>query len=794
MLKRLQLFVIVTLFFFLCTFSYAQKKESTVYQRARIHYKSNNDFIKLINSNIALDHGIRKSKEYIESVFSEKEIEQAKKLGFKVDILIEDMQAYILDRNINELKINPKTPTPCDDNTIDYTTPNNFNLGSMAGYLTYSEILQELDDMRTAYPNLITTKAAISTFTTENGNTLQWVKISDNPDTDEAESEILYTALHHAREPAAMQQLIFYMWYLLENYATDAEVKAIVDHSELYFVPVVNPDGYLYNESISPNGGGMWRKNRKNNGNGTFGVDNNRNYDYIDGNGNSIWNTTGTSNDMSSEIYAGTGPFSEIENQAIKWFVEQHDFKVALNNHTFGDDLLFPFGYSNATTTADNETFKVISNEMVSQNEYGNIMSANLYPAAGDSDDYMYGTIGTHSKIFAMTPEIGNSFWPAQSEIIPISKEMVYFNLTAAHTVNNYATITDAHTQFIASTTGSFDYSLKRLGIQGTGSFTVSIIPISSNILNVGNSNSHNSLTLLEQQTGSISYTLDNSIDIGNLIEYKLVIDNGLYTTEKVISKIYGNPQIEIEDLANNLNNWTSASWDTTTSEFVSASSSITDSPSGNYSNSQNNIIELTDVIDLTTAGIAIVEFNAKWDIEAGFDYVQFEVSSNNGTSWEPQCGNYTRKGTQDHGIIGQPLYDGKQSNWVQEAVDLSTYFGETIKMRFQLVSGSGTTGDGFYFDDFKISTIDQTALSTSSFDKIDAKVFPNPVKENITIVLPSTNDTSIKLYSINGQLVKQTNTSLISTTISLKNLSQGVYILKLQTSTGIGTYKIVKE
>ncbi|GIR22017.1 MAG: hypothetical protein CM15mP36_12240 [Flavobacteriales bacterium] len=35
------------------------------------------------------------------------------------------------------------------------------------------------------------------------------VKISDNPNVDEDEPQILYTALHHAREPGSMQQLIF---------------------------------------------------------------------------------------------------------------------------------------------------------------------------------------------------------------------------------------------------------------------------------------------------------------------------------------------------------------------------------------------------------------------------------------------------------------------------------------------------------------------------------------------------------------------------------------------------------
>ena len=792
MVKRLRLFLIVTLLLFYFLNSDAQKRTTINYKKARIHYKSNLDFIKLLKSDIAIDHGIKKSKRYVESVFSTKEIDQAIKLGYKVDVLIEDMQAYIVEQNKNDLKVTTKNPAPCDDNTIDYNTPTNFNLGSMGGYLTYTEILQELDDMHTAYPDLITVKQAISTFTTENGNTLQWVKISDNPNTDEAEAEILYNSLHHAREPASMQQLIFFMWYLLENYATDTEVKAIVDNTELYFIPVVNPDGYLFNESTDPNGGGFWRKNRRNNGNGTFGVDNNRNYDYyINGNSNNgSWGGAGSSSNTSSEIYRGTSPFSEVENQAIKWFVEQHDFKIALNNHTFGELLYFPFGYANIATP-DEDAFYTITTRFTSQNEYNPIRGN---PFSGDSDDYMYGTVGTHNKIVAMTPEIGDSFWPLQSQIIPICKEMVYTNLLAAHSANNYAILNDIQENYFANLNGSINYSVRRLGITGTGNFTVSIVAISPNISALGGTNQHNNLSLLESRSGSISYQLDPSITIGETIEYKLIIDNGIYSTEKIVSKVMGPADFSLNDPANDLNNWTSTSWNTTTDAFVSASSSITDSPSQNYSNNLNTSIELIDNIDLTNAAIASVEFYAQWDIEAGFDYIQFEVSTNNGATWEPQCGMYTGEGNSLQGINGQPMYDGVQNEWILEQIDLNDYLGESISVRLQFVSDSGTTRDGFYFDDFKIFAIDQSTLSTDSPEKMTIKVYPNPVKDNLTLVLPSAIETSIKIYAISGQLIKNTKTSLISTEFNLENLSQGVYILKYENTQGTGVYKIIKE
>ena len=790
MLKRLLQFLIVTLFLIVPILNDAQE-EVSIYQKARIHYTNSDEIRSLLKNGIAIDHGVKRSKKYIESVFPQLELETAKQLGFKVDVLIPNMEQHILERN--NFKKSTIKNTSCPNTTIDYQTPINFEVKSstqFGGFYTYSEVLQELDDMRSLYPNLISQRANIQNFSTEEGRPIEWVRISDNPDNDESESEILYTSLHHAREPASMQQLIFFMWYILENYATDASIKALVDNTELYFIPVVNPDGYVYNQTTNPGGGGFWRKNRRNNGNGTFGVDNNRNYDYyINGNSsNGTWGGAGSSPITSSEIYHGTAPFSEVENQAVKWFVEQHDFKIALNNHTFGELIYFPFGYADVATP-DEDVYNALLRTYTQQNEYEPTRD---FPFAGDSDDFMYGTVGTHNKIIAMTPEIGDDFWPPQSTIEAICKEMMFFNLNMAHSVNNHAIAFDTEAPILNATTGTLNYEIQRLGLEGSGNFTVSILPVSSNISITGTANTHNGLNLLQKATGTVSYTSNASI--GETITYKIVIDNGIYPIEMEVSKVLGPAEVAIDDPGNNLTNWNTSSWNTTTSEFVSAPSSITDSPSGNYGNNQNNSIEITDSIDLSDAGIAIATFNAKWGIEAGFDYVQFEVSTNNGASWEAQCGNYTRTGNSIQGINGQPMYDGVQDAWIQESIDLSEYLGETIKVRFQLVSDQSATADGFYFDDFNISTISEASLSNETFDKLGVKLYPNPISDKLTVYFPNMASANLKLYSITGQLVKEEKIENHLTDIDLKTLNPGIYIVQLQTEKAKGVYKIIKQ
>ena len=628
-------------------------------------------------------------------------------------------------------------------------------------------MLEELDQMHQLYPNLISARLDIKDPNTDDdphihqtyeGRFLQWVKISDNPNQSESEPQILYTAIHHAREPASLQQLIFYMWYLLENYSQDDAIKEIVDNTEMYFVPCVNPDGYIYNENTDPEGGGMWRKNRYNN----HGVDNIRNYSYIDDNGNEVWNTSGTSNNQNGSTYAGDGPFSEAENKAIRYFVENHNFIIALNNHTYSNLLLYPYGYDYNQPTEDNDIFEFISEELVSENGYDNIISADLYPAAGDSDDFMYGMLetetgGTRNKIFAMTPEIGSSFWPAASTIEDLSKEMMYHNLTAAKMVNNYATLNDtSNSSFINSSSFSNSYEIQRLGIGGDGNFEVSIIPISDNITSGTITNSYNQMELGEIIEDSFTIQLNSEIEYGEEVLYKLVLNNGSFDKEYFINKIYGEADTIFEDESNMIQDyWHSNTWNLTYEDYFSPNTSITDSPYFNYSNNEYSLIEVLNPIDLSNTSYAELSFNAKWHTESGYDYVQIEISTDDGQTWIPQCGKYTKIGSQTHeDAENEPLYDGLQGSWVNEIISLSDYLETEIKIRFKLISDGSQRRDGFYFDDVKVNIISSNLnLTNVELDKI--KIYPNPTTDRL-FINTNLNDYKINIYNTLGEKIYQ--------------------------------------
>ncbi|HIP37404.1 MAG TPA: T9SS type A sorting domain-containing protein [Crocinitomix sp.] len=753
------------------------------YSKVKI-FANDNELAQIAQLGIAIDHGERKQNTWFITDLSVSEIQILQNNGFTVEIQIDDVSKFYAKRaweNYN-VKQSDDDRNNCGNSTggsngFDPAVPANFNLGSMGGYLTYAEFLAELDEMSNAYPNLITTKAPISTFTTWEGRPIYWLKISDNPNVDENEKEVLYTAIHHAREPNSLMQTIFFMWYLLENYGTDQEVTYLVDNTEMYFVPMINPDGYVQNETTNPSGGGMHRKNKRAVGTSNPGVDLNRNYAYH-------WNEAGTSPDVNNDTYAGPNAFSEPETQAIKWFCENRNFEFALNAHSYSNLLLFPIGWSTTEYAADHDYFQAFSSHQVLFNGYANQKATDLYPAAGDSDDWMYADdLATKPQIFAQTPEVGSSadgFWPPASRIIPLAKENVWMNLIQAHLPHVYGYATDTDPSKIEGTNGYFHYSLQRLGLTN-GPITVSIEPLAG-IQTIGADNVHN-LNIMDVENDSIAYTLNSNIAFGDEIKYVLKTNLGLWTRTDTIVKTYGAGNAIFSDDFTTFSNW-SGSWGTTSEYFVSPTSSMTDSPNSNYSNNSQTQIQLNDMFSFENSTYAYATFYARWDIEASYDFVEFMASIDNGLSWIPLCGEYTIVGNSNQDN-GQPLYEGTQNSWVFEEVDLSDYLGETnVQFKFRLVSDGFVTGDGFAFDDFSIFSDTASTVGLNNLIADDFKIYPNPTNSSITIyTTPNTLIGSIKIYNHLGQVVKFRN-GISSNKIQLdvNQLDNGMYYVKLLT------------
>ncbi|MGB1248001.1 MAG: M14 family zinc carboxypeptidase, partial [Chitinophagales bacterium] len=215
---------------FLINLSYAQ---DITYSKVKI-WLGEKTIQELQEVGVATDHGSYKKDTWFQTTLADFEIAELEEAGFDTEIIIEDMQTFYVERNESGITKGTHGTHAGGDcgGGIEYAEVENFELGSMGGFFTYQEMLDNLDSMQAMYPNLISFRDGISTFETHEGRPIYWVRISNNPTVEDAtKPEILYTAIHHAREPASMSQLIYYMWYVLENYDTNLDVKYVVDNT-----------------------------------------------------------------------------------------------------------------------------------------------------------------------------------------------------------------------------------------------------------------------------------------------------------------------------------------------------------------------------------------------------------------------------------------------------------------------------------------------------------------------------------------------------------------------------------
>jgi hypothetical protein len=303
--------------------------------------------------------------------------------GWTVEILHEDLQAYYASRQQAR--------------------------GVPGVWHTYDETVAELESLRSQHPDVIS--APFSIGRTLGGRDIWAVRISDHPDSLEEEPEVLFDAVHHAREIMTVELLLAFANYVCAQYPADPVVRDLVEGRQIYLVPIVNPDGFAYNEEISPGGGGMWRKNRRPNPGSCVGVDNNRNYPFQWG------RDDGSSGQPCTEDFRGSAPGSEAENQAMMAFVDAHRFVTHVSFHSVAGMVLFPWCYT-PQPSPDDSTLRKIAGDLARANAYRTGQCPELlYLTSGDFIDWTYGETQQHPPVISFTTEIGGTgFWPNPSE------------------------------------------------------------------------------------------------------------------------------------------------------------------------------------------------------------------------------------------------------------------------------------------------------------------------------------------------------------------------------------------
>ena len=660
-----------------------------IFQSIRV-WDTTPEVIKIIaDQGIPLDHTVGKPGIFLDITVSEKETVALLSAGLDIEILIPNLTRYYQDMNRPAIE-------------------RDFPLGSMQGNYTLDELNDRFDELLTQYSAIITDRLIIGE--SMDGNDIWAFKVSDNPNEDEEEPEILYTGLTHAREPLGMMNLFYFVQLLCEQYGTDPEITYLVDHREMWFIPVINPDGYLYNESIQQNGGGMHRKNRRdtNCGDGTSrGVDLNRNYGYGWG-----ANNTGSSPDPCSATYRGTEEFSEPETAAIRDFVEDRAFMNVLHYHAYSNVLIHPYGNASLPEEPDLTTYREVGEEMTRYNGYAVGTGYELigYTVNGDAVDWSYGDQG----LIAYVPEVGSSsqgFWPPEDHVEVLCQDQVYPNKIFAFVSGSDYIVGDVNiTDDVIEPGGvaTLEIEIQNRGLTDSdGPVQVLLQVLNDHILLPDSAIVIDDIPTRESEIILIEPSISPETVVGT--ETGLIVsvhDNISFQRSDTIRFLVGQPSILFFDgFEAGLDNWSvNGDWGLTTAS-AAGDHALTDSPDGDYGSGQTTVAELNVNFGFEFIAHPIVSFKAQWEIEENWDFVRFQAFVPLGDGWISLAGDYTEMGSgQPAQPDGEPGYDGVQGDWVQETIQLDQLNGQNpTAFRFIQTSDNYQEGDGFSLDDFTI-------------------------------------------------------------------------------------------
>ena len=547
----------------------------------------------------------------------------------RVDVAVTEMQRQWITMKAGDY-------TLLETRMLKASTDLDFNLGL---YHTYAETEAMLSSLAVQYPGL----TRIDTLGTSiEGRTILAIKISDNADIDEDEAEVLIMGCHHARELMSVEVPLLFAEYLLDNYGTDSQITELVNTREVWVVPIINPDGHVY---VQLNHTGdwwtWWRKNRRNNGDGTFGVDLNRNYSYMWG-----YDNSGSSPSTSSETYRGTAAFSEPESQAVRNFCASHSFSVALSYHSYGELVLYPWGYV-PIYTDDHEFFAVFADSLKRGIGYtpGCTAMGVLYPTNGDTDDWAYGEGSEKNSFYCFTIELNSyeegGFGPPDTMIQPTFEKVLELNLTLLRRAGEPFSVLGPESPVLSEVTplANPDFMLNWSGVDAADP----------------NFPAHYEITEYKNLSGTF-----DPCELGDTL-------------------------------------WTQDGFTLSTARASGGSYSF-------YSGSGNNLISRLEMTTAYSIALGDTLHSMLWyDIENDWDYAYLEASLNQGLTWETVPGNITTN-TDPHGSNRGNGITGNSGGWIQGRFYLREIPGidddSEILLRFAYITDSYEVDEGIYIDD----------------------------------------------------------------------------------------------
>jgi len=676
-------------------------QDNLTYYKVLINYTENNVFETLAENNLYVDHAAKADNGFV-VVFDNNELETLKLSGVSYKILIDDLEAYNRKRIAKDAK----------DYELQKRLKKNepgFDLGSHAGYYTPQEMVNKLDELATNYPSIVAPKEVIGT--TYEGKDIHMLKISDNPNIDESADEpvVYYDAMQHAREPLSMMSTMYYMFWLVENYGTDPVATKLINERELYFVPIVNVDGYEYNITTNPDGGGLWRKTRRPNpGSSCIGTDPNRNY-------GADWGQPGASDDPCSDTYRGETAFSENCTQAVRDFLEVIEPVTAFSTHSYSEIYLEP-----DWDLVNQEQFFVDYSLDICEHEnfpYGRDSDL-LYATSGTTRDYI-----TSLGATAYTPEIGTEFWEPATSIETYAQKHLPSFIYIAQVAGDYPDVKQAvvngDANLLPGENFNIDVEIFNKGkTKPAQNISVEVVSHSQNVTIA------NSQTILiavparqaewTDSNSPISIAIDNNAIYGDVVELELTVTaDGIEYEREKHSWIIGEQYILFsEDGSDGVTSFSQNTntilWDTTYVMKRSGNESFADSKVGSARNRTESYFSMTAPVNLGNFSVPVLEFWIAWGLanhtrSGGIPSehklcLQMKLDNGDWTNVETDMTN-----SQNCYVLN--------NGWVQQIVDLYPYKGATVQFRFALNTTDRSRPDGVFIDDLRIVDYQDNAI-----------------------------------------------------------------------------------
>ncbi len=270
------------------------------------------------------------------------------------------------------LQLDPNAQLLEADISLPPLPTNPFKSTNGPDYRTLADVQSEMARFAADHPKIA---QLVAYGRSQQGRELVALKLSDNVTVDENEPEIMLTAATHGDEVITTEILMNLLGRLIENYGKDSRLTALVDGREIYFIPVVNPDGFYTRSRYDNN------------------VDPNRSYPH-----------PGDPNAKSTASIRG-----------LLDFFHTRDFVGSIDFHAYGEMVMFPWAYTyNAIAPEYFTPYNSLAGQMAELNGYAfGPISKVIYVAVGSSADYYF----WKNKTKAFAVEVGMAKQPIPSKI-----------------------------------------------------------------------------------------------------------------------------------------------------------------------------------------------------------------------------------------------------------------------------------------------------------------------------------------------------------------------------------------